>query len=237
MENLDIAVVAIIAVSALFAFFRGFTREVLSIVAWLGAVAVAFYSGPFVRDKMDAILPEKWHWVDSFYLYYIPPFIVAVIFFSLLVGIIATQVRKTALGPLDRALGLLFGVARGALIVCLAYMVGIHMVKQEDTPDWVVKARSRPLMAMGAEQLQQMLPKSISEKGFQDALPGAKSAADKAKDTLQTTQAVGAIGDALDKLTAQPQPKSAQKPADPNNPEANSDSKGLDQLIQAQGEK
>ena len=59
MENLDIAVVAIIAVSALFAFFRGFTREVLSIVAWLGAVAVAFYSGPFVRDKMDGILPEK----------------------------------------------------------------------------------------------------------------------------------------------------------------------------------
>ena len=47
-------------------------------------------------------------------------------------------------------------------------------------------------MAMGADQLQQMLPKSISEKGFQDALPGAKSAADKAKDTLQTTQAVGA---------------------------------------------
>src|SRR5271170_168207 len=112
MENLDIAVVAIVAVSALFAFLRGFTREILSIVAWLGAIAVAFYAGPFVLVKLDAMLPTNWHWVNSFYLYYIPPFIVAVILFSLLVGIIATQVRKTALGPLDRALGLLFGVAR-----------------------------------------------------------------------------------------------------------------------------
>ncbi|MEI9981970.1 MAG: hypothetical protein WDN69_01395 [Aliidongia sp.] len=41
----------------------------------------------------------------------------------------------------------------------------------------------------------------------------------------------------MDKLTAQPQPKPVQKPTDPNNPEANSDSKGLDQLIQAQGDK
>jgi membrane protein required for colicin V production len=237
MNRLDIIVVAVVAISGLFAFFRGFTREILSIAAWLGAIAVAVYSGPFVKDKLDLMLPANWHWIDSFYLYYIPPFIVAVLFFSLLVGIIATQVRKTALGPLDRALGLLFGVARGALIVCLAYLVGSHLVKPEDTPDWVVKARSRPLMARGAEQLQQMIPKSISEKTLQEALPGAKNAADKANDALRTGSAVQDLNTALDKLTEPPQPKPVVKPTNPKNPEANSDSKGLDQLIQAQDPK
>ena len=42
MEGLDIGVVTLVAISGLFAFVRGFTREALSIAAWLGAAAVAF---------------------------------------------------------------------------------------------------------------------------------------------------------------------------------------------------
>ncbi|MEI9981969.1 MAG: CvpA family protein [Aliidongia sp.] len=148
METLDIVVVAVIALSALFAFFRGFTREVLSIGAWLGAAAVAYYTGPMLQPILHNLLPKDWQWVvDSAYIYYLPPFLVAVVFFSLIVGIISSQIRKTALGALDRTLGLLFGIARGVLLLCLVYLVGSHMTKPDDQPDWLVKARSRPLLA------------------------------------------------------------------------------------------
>ena len=135
MEGLDIAVVAIIAVSALFAFVRGFTREALSIAAWLGGHRRRLLFRA-VRQGQDGCDPAGEMALGRFWptsSIIIPPFLVAVILFSIIVGIIAAQVRKTALGALDRALGLLFGVARGVLLVCLAYLVLIHMVKPEDT--------------------------------------------------------------------------------------------------------
>lgn len=238
MEKLDIAVVSIIAVSALFAFIRGFTREILSIAAWVGAVAVAIYAGPMVQPTLDSFIPEAWRKVaDSFHVGDILVFLVAVIFFSLIVGVISSQIKQTVLGPLDRTLGLLFGVARGVLIVCLVYLVGSHMVQADDQPDWVAKARSRPLLAAGAAEIEQLVPRSLIEKNLPGVLPAAKNAADKAGTAIKNGQAAEQLNDALDKLSEPPDPKPAQKPTDPNNPEAHSDSKGLEQLFQAQGGK
>ncbi|MEA2756346.1 MAG: rane protein required for colicin production [Aliidongia sp.] len=229
MNTLDIIVVAIVAISGLFAFVRGFTREALSIAAWLGAAAVAIYGAPFVQPYMHRFFAAGWLWLADIATYLVP-FIVAVILFSIIVGLAAAQIRNIGLGALDRALGLLFGVARGVLLVCLAYLVMIHLLQPENTPNWVMEARSRPLLAAGAEQIQQMIPRSVIERN----LPGATHAADKANDALRTGDAARKLNEALDKLAAPPAPKPTQKPADPKNPEANSDSKGLDQLIQAQ---
>ena len=41
--SLDLALVAVVAISGLVAMYRGFTREVLSILSWLAAAAAAFY--------------------------------------------------------------------------------------------------------------------------------------------------------------------------------------------------
>ena len=49
MNALDIIVIAVIALSALFAFARGFVKEALSIGAWLGAGLVTLYGLPLVR--------------------------------------------------------------------------------------------------------------------------------------------------------------------------------------------
>jgi membrane protein required for colicin V production len=235
MNTLDIIVVAVVALSGLFAFVRGFTREALSIVAWLGAIAVAIYGAPYVEPTVRNFVHAVWL-ADT--LTYLAPFLVAVILFSVLVGLIAAQIRMIGLGALDRALGLLFGVARGVLLLCLAYLVMISMLQPENTPPWVMDARSRPLLAYGADEIQQLIPRSVIDKHLPGVLPTADKAADKAKDALDASSAARDLSDALEKLAAPPQPlKAAAKSTDPNNPEANSDSKGLDQLIQAQGVK
>jgi membrane protein required for colicin V production len=237
MNRLDIIVVAVVAISGLFAFFRGFTREALSIVAWLGAAAVAIYSAPMVQPYMHRFFSPGWLWLADI-LTYLAPFLVAVVLFSIIVGITAAQIRHIGLGALDRALGLLFGVARGVLLVCLAYLVMIHLLQPENTPAWVTEARSRPLLAAGAAEIQQILPaRAVIERNLPGAIPAASHAADKANDALRTGGAVQDINTALDKLTEPPQPKPVVKPTNPKNPEANSDSKGLDQLIQAQDPK
>jgi membrane protein required for colicin V production len=225
MNSLDLIVVAVVALSGLFAFIRGFVREALSIAAWAGALAVAMYFYtpvlPLVQNVIKSVLAAQ-------LFTGIGLFLISVVFFSVIVGVVSSRVRGSGLGALDRALGLLFGVTRGIVLVSLGYLVLTHLLKTEDMPPWVVDARSRPLLAKGAEQLQQMIPRT---------LPGTLGAAADNMNKMETAAKAGAdLHNALDQLNRPPLAKNAAKPATPSgNPEANSDTKGLDQLIQTQG--
>ncbi len=225
MNTLDLIVVGVVALSGLFAFIRGFVREALSIAAWAGALVVAIYFytpvEPFIESLIKSVLAAE-------LITGIGLFLVSVVLFSIIVGVISSKVRGSGLGALDRALGLLFGVARGVVLVSLGYLVMTHLLKPEDMPGWIVDARSRPLLAQGAAQLQQLIPHN---------LPGTLGATADRFNQMQTTVKAGDdFKNALDQLNRPPPVKSAAKPAPPGNPEANSDSKGLDQLIQAQGQ-
>ncbi|MFC7692207.1 CvpA family protein [Paeniroseomonas aquatica] len=66
---------------------------------------------------------------------------------------------ESALGGTDRALGLVFGVARGAFLVILAYILGgMVLPASERWPEPVREARSLPLVIDGAHWLVARLP-------------------------------------------------------------------------------
>jgi membrane protein required for colicin V production len=68
-------------------------------------------------------------------------------------------VEDSALGGVDRALGLVFGLARGAFLVILAYILaGMVLPATERWPEAVREARSLPLVVDGANRLVAMLP-------------------------------------------------------------------------------
>jgi len=72
---------------------------------------------------------------------------------------IAARVQRSMLGGVDRAMGFVFGVARGAFIVVLAYIIGgLAMPAAERWPEPVRQARSLPLAADGARWLVDQLP-------------------------------------------------------------------------------
>ena len=58
----------------------------------------------------------------------------------MLSGMVARDGRRQRLGPLDKALGLAFGAARGAFVVCAAYLVVSYLIKPDLQPDWVRNA-------------------------------------------------------------------------------------------------
>ncbi len=115
MNPLDLGVIGIVALSAIFAFARGFVREALSIVAWAGAGAITLYGfnwvyaqvEPRVHDRLLAQLSA------GFGL-----FVVSLIVLTILTGIIARSVRASGLSPIDRTLGFIFG-AGARRVSCL----------------------------------------------------------------------------------------------------------------------
>jgi len=57
MNALDIIVIAVIILSGLFAFARGFVKEALSVCAWVGAGFAALYARPFAMPIAERFLP------------------------------------------------------------------------------------------------------------------------------------------------------------------------------------
>ena len=50
-------------------------------------------------------------------------FVASLIGLTILTGLVGRSVRAAGLSPIDRTLGFIFGVARGAFLVCLAYLL------------------------------------------------------------------------------------------------------------------
>lgn len=173
---LDSVVLIVILLSALFAFFRGFVKELLTIVNLGGAAAAAYFFGPDARPFFDGQFdvqayqdaPEKMK--GSFEIWgLIPPDIMsafcayASVFFFVFIILtmagfyISGAIKAMGLGPVDRILGLLFGAVRGALLVFLAYLPFGYFMSPEKYPDWAKESYSLPVLHSAYEYGQEYM--------------------------------------------------------------------------------
>jgi membrane protein required for colicin V production len=187
MTWVDIAVLGVLAMSALLAFIRGFVREVLGIGAWAGAVAVAIWAFPYARPQFREWLgtPDL---VDP--VTFGAVFVVALIILLLISHWIATLVRKSALGGLDRTLGLVFGLVRGAALVVFAYIAAGIVVPVDRWPEPVLRARVLPAVFAGAAWTVDKLPPEYHPRLY--APPAGREAT--AADLLHATPQGRAFG-------------------------------------------
>src|SRR5882762_5978812 len=188
MNWLDLAVIGIVVLSAIFAFARGFVREALSIIAWVGAGAVTLYGFNWVYARIDpmvhnALLSQL---IAGFGL-----FVASLVVLTILTGIVARAVRATGLSPIDRTLGFIFGLARGAFLVCLAYLLLDVSVQPGERPAWIREAKSAPYLHQGADVLRQFLPESLKIKNAAIDAVQALSVADQAREAMGALKVPG----------------------------------------------
>ncbi|QIE44546.1 CvpA family protein [Pseudohalocynthiibacter aestuariivivens] len=124
---IDGVVALVIVLSALLAYSRGFVREALAIAGWIVAGIVAFIFAPQVEPLVKEIPVVGDFIADSCELSMIGAFAIvfalALIVASLITPLFSSLVQRSALGGLDQGIGFLFGVARGVLLVAVAYFV------------------------------------------------------------------------------------------------------------------
>ncbi len=155
MTWVDLAVLGILAISAVLAFMRGMVREVLGIGAWVGAIAIAVKALPYARPLVKQYVSEP-AWIDP--LAFVGVFLISLIVLSLLARMVGRMVRGSVLGGVDRSLGVLFGLARGAALVILAYILGGMAVAIDQWPASVREARSLTPTFEGATWVVRQLP-------------------------------------------------------------------------------
>ncbi|SBS29654.1 Colicin V production protein [Marinomonas spartinae] len=114
ITTIDWLIIAVVLVSTLLSLKRGFVKEVLSLVTWV----VAFVVAVKFSDNMQTLLVQQ---IQSDQVRYIVAFIalfVATLIICALVSyLIGSLIQVTGLSSTDRVLGMVFGFARGALVV------------------------------------------------------------------------------------------------------------------------
>jgi membrane protein required for colicin V production len=155
MTWVDLAVFGFLLISGLLAFARGLVREVLGIGAWAGSIAAAFFALPTMRGIVRTWFPNP-EWVDP--VSFIVVFLVTLIILILIARGIGGFVRKSALGGVDRTLGLVFGLARGAAVVIVAYIIGQMVFPIERWPDALLDARTLSPTYEAARWVRDQLP-------------------------------------------------------------------------------
>jgi membrane protein required for colicin V production len=161
-QLLDIILAGIMIISALLALMRGFTREVLSLIAWVMAALAAFFA--VLNDELKQMTMQ-----------YIEPqlvavialggavFLVVLVIASLISVKISDMVVDSSAGAFDRSLGFIYGLARGLVLVAIAFIFYDKLTPIESQQPWIKNARTMPLIQRTADVIHSLVPQDVSE--------------------------------------------------------------------------
>jgi len=123
----DGVVAGLIVLSAILAYSRGFVREAMAIAGWVGAAILAFIFAPSAAPLIKELPIVGEFLSDSCELSMIAAFAavfaIGLVVTSLFTPLFSSVVQRSAVGGIDQGLGFVFGVARGVLLVGVAFLV------------------------------------------------------------------------------------------------------------------
>jgi membrane protein required for colicin V production len=152
----DVLILLVLLGSTLIGALRGFIREAVSLAFWILAIWAAWQFGPVIEPHLGGLLadPSIAPWVGR----------VVILVLVLLVGWLAGMTlsyltRSLGLGPLDRVIGLFFGIVRGMVLVGLL-VIGGELLQLNHEEWW-----GRSKLVTYGESVGDWLRAMVGEKG------------------------------------------------------------------------
>ncbi len=169
---IDIVVGVVTLLSALISFLRGFIREVLTIAGVVGGLVAAYFMGPALapifKDWLNAgpdDEPQKLFDIVPLSLVgdiaaYGAVFVIVVIILSVISHFTAGAAKAMGLGPIDRTLGVMFGIVRSVILLGLLYLP-FHLLMDQETKDEIFAgSRTHYIIEKTADFMVKFLPES-----------------------------------------------------------------------------
>lgn len=156
----DLIVIAVVGLSALLSFFRGFIREVLSLGAWVGAAITTLYAFPHVSEWLQTKVNSE---TVANGLASMGTFFVALIGIGMLLRLVGKYVKSGSdVGVLDNLLGITFGAARGILVVVIGYFIMGTFIGNTE-PEWLRESVTAPHVEKAASKLAEIAPEYMED--------------------------------------------------------------------------
>jgi len=155
----DFSVIGIVVLSTLFAFVCGVVRELIAIVAWIVGFFLALAWNAPVAEVIPGMASSPG---AKQVIAFAVVFIAVLIAGAIVAWLLSKIIHAAGLGFVDRFLGGVFGIARGALIVLLAVLVaGLTSLPRAE---WWQNALLGPPVVTAALMVRQWLPPIWAER-------------------------------------------------------------------------
>ncbi|MES0403660.1 MAG: CvpA family protein [Hyphomicrobium sp.] len=163
LTYLDAALIAVAFISGLLAMYRGFAREMLSIVSWLVAAGAVLYfvlyHKPFAEEmaqQMGTQVAVAQIVVGALI------FVIVLIVVHLITARLSDAILDSRIGMIDRILGFIFGVFRGFILIVIPFMFyEAFFPKPEQQYPWVRDSASLPYIKATGDALRSMLETNL----------------------------------------------------------------------------
>ena len=157
MTVVDIVVIFVIFLSALFSLLRGFVKEAISLATWIIAIWLAATFAPQLADALPSnIESEAARQAIGFGVLFVLTLMVGA-----LVNMLVSQVvKKTGLSGADRIFGVAFGILRGGLIIVVFVVIGGMTALPE--MDWWQSSTLLQWFESTAIVIQEYIPEDLN---------------------------------------------------------------------------
>jgi membrane protein required for colicin V production len=156
---LDAALIAVCFISGLLAMYRGFAREMLSIVSWAVAAGAVLYFVLFHKPFAQEMAQQMGTQVAVAQIVVgAVIFLIVLIVVHLITARLSDAILDSRIGMIDRVLGFLFGVVRGFILIVIPYMFyeAFFPDPNQHLP-WVREAKSLPYIKGTGDSLRYVL--------------------------------------------------------------------------------
>lgn len=161
----DAVVALVVLVSAMLAFNRGFVREALAIGGWIASAFIAFYFAPMAAPLILEI-PYVGDFLQSSCTLtalagFVAVFGVSLILLSIFTPVFSSAVQATPLAAVDRGLGFLFGIARGVLLVAVAFLLYNLVITDTERLAVIENSASKAIISDAAAAIEANAPTAV----------------------------------------------------------------------------
>jgi membrane protein required for colicin V production len=180
LTYLDAALIAVALISGLLAMYRGLTRELLSIVSWaVAALAVLYFVLNHKKFAEDMAAQMGTQVAIAQIAIGAVIFLIVLIIVHLITSRISDVILDSSVGMIDRVLGLLFGIARGFILVVIPYMFYESFIPEPANQQaWIRDAKSQPYLKSTGDAIRSTLethmPSSLTNPAPAPASPPAE---------------------------------------------------------------
>ena len=193
---IDLSFISILVISGILAYLRGFVRETLSVVAWVGATFATLYGYRYLEPYARQLIENR---IIADVSAGLLLFVATLTVLTVAAHFASRKVRDSAAGGFDRSMGFVFGLVRGVVLVCLLFLSATWFWGRSDLPKSVLQARTYPLIEGSTEMLLAMIPDNARQTA-QNAT-GIGQAKDKATSSERTLRNLLAPKPAPGKIT------------------------------------
>ena len=157
----DLVVISFILISCIVASYRGFIKEVFSMICWIAALMTAYYLHEKIKIELQEYINQK---IIIDIVSFGIPFLIALFISNLISKWLSPKFSLPGLLFFDKLGGFIFGVLRGIFFIVLIYLGFLYLLGKEQRPNILLEAKTYNYITKTANLVVKLFPVELNYK-------------------------------------------------------------------------